>query len=78
MIRVKYFGQVAEQTNCVSETFDIPPNGLSELIQHLVLLYRLDLTSIRIALNHKLVPTTENIALTHDDEVAVLPPFAGG
>ena len=78
MILVKYFGQIAEQTNCTSESFDLPPNGLSELMQHLIQLYRLDLSSIRFAINHELVPTTENVELSHDDEVAVLPPFAGG
>ncbi|HLU93316.1 MAG TPA: MoaD/ThiS family protein [Membranihabitans sp.] len=78
MILVKYFGQVAEQTQCTSETFDLPTAGLSELIQYLAQKYPLDLTSVRYAINYEMVTHTENITLSHDDEVAVLPPFAGG
>ncbi len=78
MIHVRYFGQVAEQTNCASETFEVPVDGFLELKNRIIEQYQLDPSSIQFAINHRMVQTTKHISLSEDDEVAVLPPFAGG
>ncbi|WP_159022860.1 MoaD/ThiS family protein [Formosa sp. L2A11] len=78
MITIKYFGMLAEHTQCSEEQLEFKPLTLSELVQDLKVKYQLNPASFHVALNHKLVQDCEDITLQLQDEIALLPPFAGG
>lgn len=73
-IRILSFGQLAEITgsNLVLEAEDIR-SLKDELIKRFPMLAT---KTYSIAVNKKL--TTENIALTKNDTVALMPPYSGG
>ena len=72
-VNARYFGMVAEKTGVDSEQFEIDPKA--ELLKQFVNRYNeLEGITIKIAVNHKF----ENIEPKDGDEVALLPPFAGG
>ncbi|WP_127137971.1 MoaD/ThiS family protein [Flagellimonas oceanensis] len=76
-VTVKYFGLVAEATEKSEEVLDL--NGtltaLELKVQCLNGLAIADKESVQIAVNQNLDDT---ITLKDGDEVALLPPFAGG
>lgn len=78
MVTVKYFGEIAEKTKCTVETFSIPEDGFVGLKQFIIKQYSLENQLVKFALNHELVLSMENVELFSGDELAVLPPFAGG
>ncbi|CDF78367.1 thiamineS protein [Formosa agariphila KMM 3901] len=78
MITIKYFGMLAEQTQCSEEQLEFKPLTLSELVQDLKVKYQFNSASFHVALNHKLIQGSEEITLQFQDEIALLPPFAGG
>ena len=78
MITIKYFGMLAEHTKCNQEQFDIKAVTLAELLEDLNVKYQFTPKSFNVALNQKLVQDSEDITLQFQDEIALLPPFAGG
>lgn len=75
-ISVKYYGIIAERTAKDFETFNFSDacdkNILSALIENK---YNLEGIHYSIAVNRQI---NENQIITENDEVALLPPFAGG
>ena len=75
-IEVKYFGMLAEITDCNTEQLVISSQDVSGLKEALLDKYPdFKNKDFRIAQNHELVADT---ALLTGQEIAVLPPFAGG
>ena len=78
MITVKYFGEIAEATNCSEEQVTTQSNKLSDLIDALSLKHNLERFPMIIALNQNLIDLSDEININNKDELAILPPFAGG
>lgn len=78
IIRVKYFGAIAEATGLEEETLDMSSIGkeLNDLRDHCLEKYITvrDL-SFKLAVNQSI---QDEHVLQDGDEVAFLPPFAGG
>ncbi len=74
ILRFKYFGQVAEVLKQKEEELDIEVQTIADLIDS----YKTKLVDVnfKVAVNHNLVE--DNYQLKENDEVALLPPFAGG
>lgn len=77
-ITVKYFGEIAEATNCNEEQVVTASNKLSEIIEELSKKHKLERFQLIIALNQNLVELNDHITINNNDELAILPPFAGG
>lgn len=78
ILNINYFGLVAEATQCFQEQLEVPAAcTLLDLKEHLYQVHP-SLTSkpFRIAVNQAFVG--EGHLLHATDEVALLPPFAGG
>jgi molybdopterin synthase sulfur carrier subunit len=75
---VKYFGEIAEATNCNEEQISPESNNLSDLMEKLSKKYDLDRFPLIIALNQNIVDPNDHININNNDELAILPPFAGG
>lgn len=75
-LRIKYFGQIAEITNCNQEELEFLGNIVSEIKDLLLKKYPLlqgkDFT---IAQNHEIVNLEIKVS---GKEIAILPPFSGG
>lgn len=70
------FGSVMDITGITTETMDAPET-LNELNELLVSRFPgLSVISFRFSVNRQL--TTDNRQLVDGDEIALLPPFAGG
>ncbi|OOV19302.1 MoaD/ThiS family protein [Flavobacterium sp. LM4] len=78
MIEVKYFGAVAEKTQCTFENVVSSNISLQDLLQDLEEKYKFESLSFSVAVNQKIVSKTTDYALKTSDIVALLPPFAGG
>lgn len=78
MICIKYFGAIAEVTNCSSEKLENNTSSLEEIIQEIYSKYELKHIPLKIALNQDIIQTLEGIHINNNDEIAVLPPFTGG
>lgn len=77
-VNVKYFGAIAEQTGTSEETLDLRSIGseLRDLKAYCIEKYKLaNDDSLQLAINEELNKEGE---LRDGDEVAFLPPFAGG
>lgn len=75
-IEIKYFGMLAEVTGCTSEILELQEVPLSGLKEVLFEKYpELKTKDFRIAQNQELV--SDDTKLT-GQEIAILPPFAGG
>jgi len=73
---VKYFGAVADITQKKEEQFSVVAS-LYELRSKIELQYpEIKAIPYSLALNQSIVK--EDIALNENDEIALLPPFAGG
>jgi len=77
-ITVKYFGEIAEAINCNEEQITAKSNKLSDLMEYLNTKYNLQRFPIIIALNQNLIDQNDKITIKNNDELAILPPFAGG
>ena len=76
MLKLKYFGMIAEAINKSEEDFIFVEN-LDALTLELKEKYpKLNDLNYKFAVNQTLVAT--NIVLKESDEIALLPPFAGG
>jgi sulfur-carrier protein len=78
MIAVKYFGAIAEKTNCLEEIFSESEMGLDNLLQKVEQKYQLSSLQFSVAINQKMIQNMEQLILKNNDVVAFLPPFAGG
>lgn len=74
ILKLKYFGMVAEALNKEAEELDLDIVNISELIESFH--SRLKDINFKVAVNHIIVDL--NYQLNNNDEVALLPPFAGG
>ena len=78
MITVNYFGNIAEATQTDSETLDQKSMRLEELLNLLDSKYDIRKFQFQVAVNRKIIPKQRDLTISDSDEVAVLPPFAGG
>lgn len=78
MIEIKYFGAVAERTQCELEKVPFSEVSLQELLRDLDQKYQFDSLVFSVAVNQKIVSKTVDCTLKTNDVVALLPPFAGG
>jgi len=74
ILEFKYFGMIAERLNCEAETVDLNVSNLGDLEN--IYAEKLAGINFKIAVNKQLV--APKFKLTDNDEVAFLPPFAGG
>lgn len=75
-LNIKYFGLIAEITNCNEETLEFSNSTIFDLKEILFDKYsELKTKDFQIAQNKEIV--TEN-TLVSGKEIAVLPPFSGG
>ena len=57
LVTIKYFGMLAELTNCNEETIEFSGNYISELLEELFLKYKsLKNKPFQVAQNNELVP----------------------
>lgn len=78
-ITIKYFGIIADFTKKKEEVFELneKTHSIQFLQSQLEKLYpEIKSVTYSLALNQKL--TDKNITLNNHDEIALLPPFAGG
>lgn len=73
-LKLKYFGMIAEALNKEAEEIDLMVLTVEDLKVH----FKPNLKELhfKVAVNHKIVE--DNFKLKENDEVALLPPFAGG
>lgn len=75
-VTVKYFGQIAEITQKKEEIFSCSDGVISEFIEEVYEKYPgLGSVNFKIAQAQQLISTEEKIT---GEELALLPPFAGG
>ncbi len=75
-LQIKYFGLLAEITNCEEEMIEFSKSIVSDLLEDLYLKYpELKQKEFKVAQNHELVSNDSIITKT---EIALLPPFSGG
>lgn len=75
-LQIKYFGLLAEITNCEKETIEFSKSIVSELLEDLYIKYpNLKLKDFKVAQNHEIVANESEIKTP---EIALLPPFSGG
>ena len=76
MIKVKYFGLLAEITHCQEESFQLAQGRVSDLLSLVNTKYpQLKAIDFRLAQNQILAGINDELDGT---EIAFLPPFAGG
>lgn len=76
-LNVKYFGMIAEWAGAESGQLDFSGTCVAELRSQIEkLVPGLDSASYQIAVNH--VIAAEDAIITRADDIAILPPFAGG
>ncbi|MFG6687329.1 MoaD/ThiS family protein [Mariniflexile sp. HNIBRBA6329] len=75
-ITVKYFGMIAETTQCEEEIIDFSGNVVSDFLKILHSKYpKLKNKEFQVAQNQELVSLESRAT---GQEIALLPPFAGG
>ena len=75
-LNIKYFGLLTEATNCKEETIAFSKSFVSELLDTLFEKHPdLKGKDFQVAQNQEIV--SKNAKVT-DNEIALLPPFAGG
>ena len=76
LVTIKYFGQIAEATQKEKELFEFSGKQVSELLNSLYKKYSaLKNIDFKVAQNQELVSEESKIT---GEEIALLPPFAGG
>ncbi len=78
-IKIKYFGMLAEAVGCQEDEVQISTSQVSvvELTEAIIQKHpKLNTMSFKVAVNQSVVDT--NLIITENDEIALLPPFAGG
>lgn len=75
-LNIKYFGLLAEITNCKEEAIEFDRTTVSELLQLLFQKYPLlEEKDFQLAQNHELISKESKITA---GQIALLPPFSGG
>lgn len=75
-LNIKYFGMLAEITNCDEEAMEFSKSSVLDLLKVLYIKYpKLEQTDFKVAQNHELVTINCEI---NNPEIALLPPFSGG
>jgi len=75
-LNIKYFGLLAEVTQCTEEVIDFSELSVSELLDVLFEKYpNLKDKDFQVAQNQKIVSKDTHIS---EHEIALLPPFSGG
>ena len=75
-LKIKYFGLLAEITNCEEEVLNFSKVSVSELLEELFTKYPgLKEKDFQVAQNLKIVSKETIIS---EKEIALLPPFSGG
>ena len=76
-VNIKYFGMIAEHTNCDSETVNLEVNNTLNLRDYFENRFsNINKFNYKIALNQQI---TDKLDLNLSEcEIALLPPFAGG
>jgi molybdopterin synthase sulfur carrier subunit len=75
-LNIKYFGLIAEFTNCAEESLEFSKTSVSDLLEVLYKKYP--------GLNEKDFQVAQNLEIVSKDslllkgEIALLPPFSGG
>lgn len=78
-LKVKYFGMLAEAVGCQEDEIQVTTSQISvvELTEQVVQKHpKLNTMSFKVAVNQSIVDF--NLIVTETDEIAFLPPFAGG
>ncbi len=78
MIRINYFGNIAEAVQSDSETLEQTSMSLAELLDLIDSKYAIGKFPFQVAVNRKIVSKQQVLNISDSDEVALLPPFAGG
>ena len=75
-LNIKYFGLIAELTQCNEETLEFSNTSISELLETLYNKYpELKIKDFQVAQNQEIV---SNDTIISGEELALLPPFSGG
>lgn len=75
-LSIKYFGSLAEITQCSEETIEFKMTSVSELLNVLFEKYpELKTKDFQLAQNHEMI--SKDTIISHN-EIALLPPFSGG
>jgi len=75
---VKYFGIISEKTGKNEEKIELTVNDISNFLKKIFLQYNLEKFSFNISLNHEIINLNQPYNIKNGDEIAILPPFAGG
>ncbi len=78
MVIIKYFGAIAEVTQCNEEKISVTDLKISDLIDLLCSRYDLKEDQMHFALNQNLVHLNSDTIIKDGDELALLSPFSGG
>ena len=77
ILKVKYFGMIAEWIGSSEQSVDCNGSTVRELKEQLESQYpKLSGISYQVAISHKI--SSNDQVITEQDELALLPPFAGG
>lgn len=77
ILKLKYFGMIAEAIGKEEESIEFPGGTIEDLDNVLKgSTSGLNSMNYKFAVNHAIVE--DNYSLTDHDEIALLPPFAGG
>lgn len=75
-LTIKYFGLLAEVTDCVEEHIEFSGTLINDVLEHIYLKYpKLKKTDFQVAQSNHIVSKK---TLVSGSEIALLPPFAGG
>ena len=75
-LNIKYFGMLAEVTQCSEEDLEFSRSSISELLNQIFEKYPdLKAKDFQVAQNNAIVSKD---ALVSETEIALLPPFSGG
>ncbi|MGE0561859.1 MAG: MoaD/ThiS family protein [Flavobacteriales bacterium] len=78
-LKVKYFGMLAETVGYQEDEIQIASSQISvvELTEEIIKKHpKLNTMNFKVAVNQSVV--NNNLIITENDEIALLPPFAGG
>jgi MoaD family protein len=75
---VKYFGIISEKTGKNEEKIELTVNDISNFLKKIFLQYNLEKFSVNISLNHEIINLNQPYNIKNGDDIAILPPFAGG
>ena len=75
-LRIKYFGMLAEASECEEELIDFDGTSISDLLELLIMKYPgLASKDIKVAQNNEIMTRDNKVTST---DIALLPPFSGG